>query len=64
MNRNKATMEPFSELVDQALLSAHSDIHSHDAFSQQENDEVYEQMSSAVDSLLDDSEDLTDGAAC
>ena len=41
INRNKATMEPFSELVDQALLSVHSDIHSHDAFSQQENDEIY-----------------------
>ena len=37
INRNKATMEPFSELVDQALLSVHSDIHSQDAFSQQEN---------------------------
>ena len=36
INRSKATMEPFSELVDQALLSVHSDIHFHDAFSQQE----------------------------
>ena len=63
MNRNKARMEPFSELVDQALLSVHSDIHSHYAFSQQENDEVYEQMSSTVDSLLDNSEDITEGAA-
>ena len=41
INRNNATMEPFSELVDQALLSVHSDIHSHNAFSQQEKDEVY-----------------------
>ena len=32
INRNKATMEPFSELVDQGLLSVQSDIHSHDAF--------------------------------
>ena len=63
INRNKATMEPFSELVDQALLSVHSDIHSHDAFSQQENDEIDEQMSSTVDSLLDNSEDPTEGAA-
>ena len=63
INRNKATMEPFSELVDQALVSVHSDIQSHDAFSQQENDEVYEQMSSTVDSLLDNSEDPTEGAA-
>ena len=63
INRNKATMEPFSELVDQALLSVHSDIHSYDAFSQQENDEVYEQMSYSVDSLLDNSEDPAEGAA-
>ena len=63
INRNKATMEPFCELVDQALLSVHSDIHSHDAFSQQENDEVYEQMSSTVDSLFGNSEDPTEGAA-
>ena len=34
INRSKATMEPFSELVDQALLSVHSDINSHDAFEQ------------------------------
>ena len=63
INRNKATMEPFSELVDQALLSVHSDIHSHDAVSQQENDEVYEQMSSTVHSLLDNIEDPTECAA-
>ena len=59
INRNKATMEPFRELVDQALLSVHSDIHSDDAFSQQENHEVYEQMSSTFHSLLDNSEDPT-----
>ena len=63
INRNKATMEPFSALFDQALMSVHSDIHSHDIFSQQENDEVYEQMSFTVDSLLDNSEDSTGGAA-
>ena len=56
-------MEPFSELVDQAMLSVHSDIHSHDAFSRRKNDEVYEQMSSTVDSLLDNSKDPTEGAA-
>ena len=63
INRNKPTIEPFSELVDQALLSVHSDIQSHDAFSQQENDDVYEQMSSTVDSFLDNSEDPTESAA-
>ena len=63
INRKKATMEPFSELVDQALLSVHFDIHSHDAFSKQENDEVFEQMSSTVHSLLDNSEDPTESAA-
>ena len=63
INRNKATMEPFSELVDQALMSVHPDIHSHDAVSQQENDEVYEQMSSTVYSLLDNIEDPTECAA-
>ena len=63
INRNKATMEPFSELVDQVLLSVHSDIHSHDAFSQQKNYEIYKQMSSTVDSLLDNSEGPTEGAA-
>ena len=44
------------------MLSEHSDIHSHDAFSKQKNDEVYEQMSSTVHSLLDNSEDPTEGA--
>ena len=63
INRNKATVEPFSELVDQGLLSVHSDILFHDAFSHQENDKVYEQMSSTVDSSLDNSEDPTEGAA-
>ena len=63
INRNNTTMEPFSELVDPALLSVHSDIHFHDAFSQQENDEVYEQMSSTVDSLVDNGEDSTEDAA-
>ena len=62
INRNKATVEPFSELVDQALLGVNSDIHSHDAFSQQENDDFHEQMSSTVDNLLDNSEDPTEGA--
>ena len=62
INRNKATVEPFSELVDQALLGVHSDIHSHDGFPQQENDEFHEQMGSTVDSLLDNSEDPTEGA--
>ena len=56
-------MEPFNELLDQVLLSVHSDIHSHDTFSQPENDEVYEQMSFTVDSLLDNSEDPTEGPA-
>ena len=63
INRSKATMELFIELVDQAMLSVHSDIHSHGAFSQQENYEVYEQMSSTVNSLFDNSEDPTEGAA-
>ena len=62
-NTNKGTMEPFNELLDQVLLSVHSDIHSHDTFSQPENDEVYEQMSFTVDSLLDNSEDPTEGPA-
>ena len=62
-NRNKATMEPFSELFDRALMSVHSDILSHDAFSRKENDEIYEQMNSTVDSLLDNIEDPTEGAA-
>ena len=62
-NRNKATMESFSELFDRALMSVHSDILSHDAFSQKENDEIYEQMNSTVDSLLDNIEDPTEGAA-
>ena len=41
----------------------HSDIHSHDTFSQQENDEVDEQMISTINSLLDNSEDPTECAA-
>ena len=51
INRNKTTMEPFSELVDQDLLSVHSGIHSHYPFSQQENGNVYEQMNSTANSF-------------
>ena len=62
-NRKKATIKPFSEFIDQALLSVHSVIHSHDACSQQENHDVYEQVSSTVNGGLDNSEDPTKGVA-
>ena len=39
ITKNKATVEPFSKLIEQASLSLHSDIHFDDAFSEQENDE-------------------------
>ena len=38
MNRNNATVNPFSKFVDRVFLSKHSHIHSHDIFLQQEND--------------------------
>lgn len=41
INQNKAKIEQFSRLVDQFLLNTHSDIHSPDTVSLQENDEIY-----------------------
>ena len=41
INRSKAIMEPFGEIVDhQALSNLRSDVTNPDSFSQQKNDEV------------------------
>ena len=40
INRNRFVMEPFSEIVEEALANLTANLTNPDAFSQQENDEV------------------------
>ena len=57
-SRNKAIMEPFSEIVDQALSNLRSDVTNPDSFSQQENDEVQAELAAVINDILED-ESLT-----
>jgi len=61
INRNKAVMEPYSEMVDQALSNLSSAVTNPDAFSQQENDEVQADIANVAGDLLED-ESLSDDA--
>ena len=45
---NKSVMEPFGEMVGQALLNLHTYVVNADAFPQQENDEVQAKLSATV----------------
>ena len=58
INRNRAEMEPFSDVVDEALLNLQSNL---EAFPQQESDENQEQIALIVNDLLDN-ENLSDRA--
>ena len=59
INRNRSIMEPFSEIVEEALANLTAHLTSPDAFSQQENDEVQAELASNANDLLDQ-EDETD----
>ena len=52
-------MEPFSSLVSETLLKLSECIStSNDAFSQQENDEIEEELQITANDLLDDDSDI------
>ena len=59
INRNKAIMEPFGEIVDQALSNLRSDVANSDSFSQQENDEGQAELAAVINDMLED-ESFTD----
>ena len=59
INRNKAIMEPFGEIVDQALSNLRSDVANPDSFSQQENDEGQAELAAVINDMLED-ESFTD----
>ena len=61
INQNKAKIEQLSRLADQFLLNMHSDIHSPETVSLQENDEIYLKINS-ISCLLNNSEDSNESA--
>ena len=54
INKNKGIMEPFGEIVDQALSYLCSDVTNPDSFSQQENDEVQAELVALINDMLED----------
>ena len=59
INRNRQIMEPFSSLVNEALLNLSEGVStSNDGFSQQENDEVEEELQNTANDPLDDDSDI------
>ena len=54
INRNKTIMEPFGEIVDQALSNLRSDVTNPDSFSQHENDEVQAEVAAVINDMLED----------
>ena len=61
INRNKSVMEPYSDMVEQALSSLHSELVNPDLFGQQENDDVQAELTD--NNLLDDIENQSDDEA-
>lgn len=55
--RNQALTEPFGKMLDQALLNFWFDLRNADAFSQQENDEVEDELATVINDLLDEQDD-------
>ena len=53
INRNRFVMEPFSEIVEEALANLTVYLTNPDAFSQQGNDEVQAELASTASDLLD-----------
>ena len=47
-NRNKSVKELFAEMVERVLLNLHTHVVNIDPFSQQENDEVQEELSATL----------------
>ena len=60
VNRNKQIFEPYGDLVDTALLNLRANLNNRDDYSQQENDEVQEQLLATANYL--ESEDPADDA--
>ena len=57
LNTNKSVIEPYSDMVEQALSNWHSQLINPDPFGQQENDDVQAELN---DNLLDDVENQSD----
>ena len=57
LNRNKSVIEPYSDMVEQALSNWHSQLVNPDPFGQQGNDDVQAELN---DNLLDDVENQSD----
>ena len=53
-------VEPYGEMVDQALSNLWSDLTNADVFSQQENDEVEEELALVVNDLLDEQDNTNE----
>ena len=53
INRNRSLMEPFSEIVEEALANETVHLTTSDAFSQQENDEIQAELAYCANDLLD-----------
>ena len=53
INKNKGIMEPFGEIVDQALSYLCSDVRNPDSFSQQKNDEVQAELAALISDMLE-----------
>ena len=60
INRSKTEMEPYSDMVEQALSNLYSQLLHLNPFGQQENDDVQVEL---TDSLLDDIENQSDDEA-
>ena len=61
INRNRSVMEPFSEIVEEALANLTAHLTNPDAFPQQENNEIPAELASTDNDLLDQ-EDKTDSS--
>ena len=54
-------MEPFNEIVDQALSNLRSDVTNPDSFSQQETEEIQAELAAVINDILEH-ESFLDGA--
>ena len=59
INKENSVMEPYGDMVEQALLNLHSEVVNLDRFGQQENDDVQEELADR-NNLLDDVESNSD----
>ena len=59
INRNKSIMEPYNDMIEEALSNLHSEILNSDPFGRRENDDVQEELANG-NNLLDDFENVLD----